>query len=65
MKYGDELDRVPSEGFSRRQFLSAGGSHAARLAGLFLPGGAKRLVKASGDAESSGHEEEPPDRRDN
>ena len=65
MKYGDELDRAPTEGFSRRQFLSAGGSHAARLAGLFLPGGAKRLVDASEGAESSGEGEEQPDRRDN
>jgi hypothetical protein len=37
MKYGDELDRIPV-GFSRRQFLSAGGQRAARLAGVLLTG---------------------------
>lgn len=65
MKYGDELDRALPDRFSRRQFLSAGGGHAARLAGLFLPRGAKRLVDASGGDESSGEEDEQPDRRDN
>ena len=52
MKYGDDLDRVPSAELSRRQFLTAGGQRAARLAaGVFLPAG--RLVDGGeGDASS-------------
>jgi len=40
MKYGDELDRVPAGGLSRRRFLAAGGQTAARAAWLLLPGAA-------------------------
>jgi hypothetical protein len=65
MKYGDELDRIPSAGFSRRQFLTAGSSRAARLAaGVLLPGGAKRLMDTPTDAVNAGDSEEQPDRRD-
>jgi hypothetical protein len=60
MKYGDELDRIPSPGgLSRRQFLSAGGGRAARLAaGVLLPGAGKRL---GGPTDGPGLEAEDPE----
>ena len=62
MKYGDELDRAPdpSGGVSRRQFLSAGRLHAARLAaGIMLPGGRNRLIDTPANTADS-RDEEPP-----
>jgi hypothetical protein len=57
MKYGDDLDRI-SAGVSRRQFLGAGGSRAARLvAAVLFPG---RLRRAE---ETSEQHEERSDRR--
>jgi hypothetical protein len=65
MKYGDELDRIPTAGVSRREFLTAGGHRAARLAaGVLLPGAGKRLVDTSTDAVTSDDTEEQPDRRE-
>jgi hypothetical protein len=66
MKYSDELDRIsPTDGLSRRQFLTAGGHHAARLAaGVIAPGAGNRLLDASSDAPAPDDTEEQSDRRD-
>lgn len=66
MKYSDELDRFPpSEGLSRRQFLTAGGHHAARLvAGAIVPVAGKRLHDGSTDPEAFDDTDERPDRRE-
>ena len=52
MTYGDELDRIPPPvGLTRRQFLSAGGGRAARVAaGVLLPGAGKRVLGPSADS---------------
>jgi hypothetical protein len=64
MKYGDELDRLPTSGLSRRQFLTAGGSRAARLAaGVLLPGGG-HPVDPSPDMATPDDSEGHPDRRE-
>jgi hypothetical protein len=63
MKYGDELDRIPADGVSRRQFLAVGRLHAARLAaGLMLPGGRKHLTDTPTD---TAHDTEEPSATDN
>lgn len=66
MKYSDELDRIPpADGLSRRQFLTAGGHRAARLAaGAIVPGAGKRLLDASTDEPAPDDSEEQPDRRE-
>lgn len=65
MKYSDELDRIsPSEGLSRRQFLTAGGHHAARLAGAIVPAAGKRLLDGSSDPAALDDSDEQPDRRE-
>jgi hypothetical protein len=59
MKYGDERDRLSPPRLSRRQFLTSGGQHAARLAaGMLPPGAAERLVESS--LETSLEDMEPP-----
>ena len=66
MKYGDDLDRIPpAPGLSRRQFLTAGGGRAARIAaGVLLPGVAKRAAApASGDPGPDDSDGQP-DRRE-
>ena len=59
MKYGDDLDRLPNPGVSRRQFLGAGGGRAARLvAAVLFPG---RTHRPDGTSEI---DEERSDRRE-
>jgi hypothetical protein len=65
MKYGDELDRIPTTDLSRRQFLTAGGHRAAQLAaGVLLPGSGRRVIDASTDAVTTEQSDEQPDRRE-
>jgi hypothetical protein len=63
MKYGDELDRITEPALSRRQFLTAGGHRAARLAAdLLVPGADSRPPDVPMDP--AGDENgEPPERR--
>ena len=62
MRYGDELDRIPAGGLSRRQFLAAGRQHAARAAWLFLPGGVRPPIESDAEIASSHDAENWPDR---
>ncbi len=65
MKYGDELDRIPTEaGLSRRQFLAAGGHRAIRVAGVLLTGGAEPPVPDPTGAATADEPAEGPARRD-
>ena len=66
MKYGDDLDRIPpAAGLSRRQFLTAGGGRAARIAaGVLLPGVAKRPAAPAADGSTPDDSDELPDHRE-